>query len=460
MKSKKNIKSIFLLAIISVFSLFFLNRSFAIDTAKISVETANIRSEPNSNSTIVELASSGEEVQILEKNGEWYKVKYKEYTGYLRKDLLNSDEQTSNTNENNNQKEEQTNNELSNTENNNNETSSTEGQETTEVSNNSDNLVTDDNTKKLDEGIINDKKGTYKVKENTPLKITPLITSLELNSLSKDVNVEVLDIVNNWAWLSLSDGTQGWARIDNLEKVEKVEENKEEEQKEDDSEKKEEEVKKEEAQTKYVNVQTANLRENGDKTSNVLTQLQLNEQVSVISEENGWAYVEVNGKKGYISSSLLSTTKQETSRSQLNSRGATAQQKTQEVSVPQDSAALSGNGSSVISYANQFLGCRYVYGGTSTAGFDCSGFTQYVYKNFGVSLNRTAAAQYSNGTAVTDLQAGDLVMFGKSGINHVGIYIGGGSFIHAANPSRGVTTDTLNSGYYKTNYVGARRVLN
>ena len=119
----------------------------------------------------------------------------------------------------------------------------------------------------------------------------------------------------------------------------------------------------------------------------------------------------------------------------------------------------SGTGSSVVSYAKQFLGCKYVYGGTTTSGFDCSGFTQFVYKHFGVKLNRTAAAQYSNGTAVTSLQAGDLVMFGKSGINHVGIYIGGNTFIHAENPSKGVTTTSLSSSYYKNNYVGARRIF-
>ena len=119
----------------------------------------------------------------------------------------------------------------------------------------------------------------------------------------------------------------------------------------------------------------------------------------------------------------------------------------------------SSTGSAVVNYAKQFLGYKYVYGGTTTNGFDCSGFTQFVYKHFGITLNRTAAAQYSNGKAVTDLQAGDLVMFGKSGINHVGIYIGGNTFIHAANSSRGVTTDTLSSGYYKTNYVGARRIF-
>ena len=97
----------------------------------------------------------------------------------------------------------------------------------------------------------------------------------------------------------------------------------------------------------------------------------------------------------------------------------------------------------------------------SPSGFDCSGFTSYIYKQFGVSLNRTAAGQYSNGSAVSrsELQAGDLVMFGQSGINHVGIYMGGGMMVHAANTSRGVTTDTINSGYYNTNYVGARRVM-
>ena len=69
--------------------------------------------------------------------------------------------------------------------------------------------------------------------------------------------------------------------------------------------------------------------------------------------------------------------------------------------------------------------------------------------------------QYNNGTAVSraNLQPGDLVMFGKSGINHVGIYAGGGMIVHAANSSRGVTTDTINSGYYNNNYVGARRIF-
>ena len=228
--------------------------------------------------------------------------------------------------------------------------------------------------------------------------------------------------------------------------------------------------------TMYINSQTVNLRESANTTSKIITQLSINTEVKVISIENGWSYVEANGTKGYISEDLLSTAKSTTSRSSLNERKqnntvntnttntvSTNKNETNTTNTntaTSNNTTVSGNGNNVVNYAKQFLGNKYVYGGTTPSGFDCSGFTQYVYKHFGISLNRTAAAQYRNGTSVTNLQAGDLVMFGKSGINHVGIYMGGNTFIHAANSSRGVTTDTLASGYYKTNYVGARRIFN
>ena len=144
---------------------------------------------------------------------------------------------------------------------------------------------------------------------------------------------------------------------------------------------------------------------------------------------------------------------------------AEATKKKQEVkakSMPSDTSTNTDLASQVINYALQFVGNPYVYGGNSlTSGTDCSGFTSLVFKHFGITLNRTAAGQYSNGTAVSraNLQPGDLVMFGKSGINHVAIYAGGGMIVHAANSSRGVTTDTINSGYYNNNYVGARRIF-
>ena len=121
-------------------------------------------------------------------------------------------------------------------------------------------------------------------------------------------------------------------------------------------------------------------------------------------------------------------------------------------------------GTAIVEYAKQYLGYKYVSGGASPSkGFDCSGFTQYVYKHFGISVNRTSGAQINNGIAVqkSDLQPGDLVVFNNDAntkIGHVGIYIGDGNFIHASNPSDGVKITTLTSGYYHQRYVGARRV--
>lgn len=227
----------------------------------------------------------------------------------------------------------------------------------------------------------------------------------------------------------------------------------------------------------FTNSSAVNLRKEPSTDSEKVTTLTINIAVDVVSEKNGWSKVKVSGKEGYISSSLLSDKKQETSRNStvrtsntstesnknVNASSSISSANTQTASnetTSTASAAQTGNGSAVVERAKQYLGSRYVYGGMSPNGFDCSGFTSYIYKQFGVSLNRTAAGQYSNGTAVSrnNLQPGDLIMFGKSGINHVAIYAGNGTIVHAANPSRGVTTDTINSGYYNNNYVGARRV--
>ena len=112
------------------------------------------------------------------------------------------------------------------------------------------------------------------------------------------------------------------------------------------------------------------------------------------------------------------------------------------------SAAASANGSAIASYACQFVGNPYVWGGSSlTNGADCSGFTMAVFAHFGISLPHYAASQYSCGTpvSVSNLAAGDLVFFSSSGgsIDHVGIYVGGGSIVHAANASKGICYGSL-----------------
>lgn len=458
MKIKINIKSIIFMTIITIASLLFINISFATNTGKIIVETAKLREQPNTDSKVLELASIGEEVEILEKVEGWYKVNYKRITGYIRNDLIQEESKTETNNEN-----------ISKTENNETIENITDEKKTQQ------NETVETNIEPVKNEII--EKGKYKISENVKLKIIPLISAIELNEIGKDVEVEVIEILNNWAKIKTQDGKEGWIITDKLVQLQgNVVETKTEEDNKQSSTETTTDTKPEATttttnieKTMYVNSQVINVRQKADKTSEVIKKLTINTQVTVLTTENGWSYVEVDGIKGYILDSLLSSTKQETSRSATTTRNIdntkTNENKTtnstSNINTNTDSSEIttSGKGSSVVSYAKQFLGCKYVYGGTSTNGFDCSGFTQYVYKHFGVNLNRTAAAQYSNGTAVTNLQPGDLVMFGKSGINHVGIYIGGNTFIHAANKSRGVTTDTLSSGYYKTNYVGARRIF-
>ncbi|KHL93696.1 hydrolase [Paenibacillus sp. IHB B 3415] len=108
------------------------------------------------------------------------------------------------------------------------------------------------------------------------------------------------------------------------------------------------------------------------------------------------------------------------------------------------------------------IGTKYVSGGVSTNGFDCSGFTMYVFDKIGINLPHQSGSQYEMGTAVSrdEMRPGDLVFFNTSGkgISHVGIYVGDGEFAHASS-SRGVTISSLSDSYYVNRYVGAKRIM-
>ncbi|GMA49578.1 hypothetical protein GCM10025857_09350 [Alicyclobacillus contaminans] len=117
----------------------------------------------------------------------------------------------------------------------------------------------------------------------------------------------------------------------------------------------------------------------------------------------------------------------------------------------------------LIHYAEQFIGLPYVWGGTTpNPGFDCSGFTQYVFAHFGVALNRTAAEQFAQGIPVSrgNLQPGDLVFFSTyaPGATHVGIYVGNGMMINSEDSGLMITSMSL--PYWSSRYIGARRVMN
>jgi len=120
-----------------------------------------------------------------------------------------------------------------------------------------------------------------------------------------------------------------------------------------------------------------------------------------------------------------------------------------------------GSDTPIITTAKKYMGVPYVWGGVTPDGLDCSGFTQYVMKENGITLPRTAAEQFAIGTPVdkSDLKAGDLVFFTtyKPGASHVGFYMGDGKFIHASSVAAKVTVSNLNDTFYVEHYIGARR---
>lgn len=141
----------------------------------------------------------------------------------------------------------------------------------------------------------------------------------------------------------------------------------------------------------------------------------------------------------------------------LFNEGQTARQ------TPDEATTETRSGQYIVDFALQFVGYPYVWAGNTPAGFDCSGFTQYVILNaVGIDIGHGTGGQMSYGTWVdaADLQPGDLVYFAGtygSGVSHAGIYIGDHQFVHAENPGTGVTISWLWSDYYGGHYCGAMR---
>ena len=131
--------------------------------------------------------------------------------------------------------------------------------------------------------------------------------------------------------------------------------------------------------------------------------------------------------------------------------------------APYGRSFISGTqGKQIVSTAQTLMGIPYVFGGTTTKGFDCSGLLQYVFKMHGLTIPRLADEQYNLGKAAkpNQLVAGDLVFFTTytAGVSHCGIYVGDGKFLHASS-SKGVKIDSLDNEYWKTRFVGARKIV-
>lgn len=431
MKNRKKISIIFASLIFGIINI---NTVFGA-TGTITTETIRIREKASTDSKILDMGSLNEKVEILGEEDGWYKVKYKETTGYIYRNYLKLDEEI--------------------IENNNQDQTPTPSTEPTTVSSPEPSYEptpepTQNNIEKKLGNITNKQTDTY---------LTPNFSSIKISKIETGVTVEIITTLSNWSKVKVNN-EEGWIpNIVLMEEVEtKPEETKPEEQPEVKPTEEQEPIKSEEPETteNQINKQgyissnaSANLRSEPSTSSESLGKLKKHTVVTIISEENDWYKVTYNGKEGYISKSLVTigeVPEETSSRSGDTSR-------TQTIS----------NNSDIVSIATQYLGNKYVSGGSSPeSGFDCSGFTQYVYNQCGISLSRASSTQANNGTPVdkSELQPGDLLLFhyyGGSSIGHVGIYTGNGQFIHAANAQRGVVYDTINSGYYAENYAGARR---
>lgn len=187
----------------------------------------------------------------------------------------------------------------------------------------------------------------------------------------------------------------------------------------------------------YINTSALNFRVAPSTGADIIGAYCQNNPVYVIEDAGeGWYKTVINGVIGYTAA--------------------------QYITLGQAPVVNTSKGQQIVEYAKQFLGVPYVYGGNSPSGFDCSGFTKYVMNHFGISIPRVADDQSRAGTYVSRdaLMPGDVICFNNgryNGVNHVGIYVGDGQFIHAPQPGYSIKFDTIQSGYYNDCYYNARR---
>lgn len=205
--------------------------------------------------------------------------------------------------------------------------------------------------------------------------------------------------------------------------------------------------------TGYSTGDSVNIRSGPDTSFGSYGQIDSGDSVELIGQEGNWYKISTPLAAcgyAYISADYISTV-------------APAAKTVAQVSYGGMSGDVSA-GQRVVQIAEQFLGLPYVYGGSTPAGFDCSGFTSYVYRQLGYTLHRVSADQINDGIPVSksELLPGDLLLFKKQGasrIHHVGIYVGDGMMIHSPQTGDVIKYASIVNGYYNDCYYAARRIV-
>ncbi|HDR7950082.1 TPA: SH3 domain-containing protein [Bacillus toyonensis] len=202
----------------------------------------------------------------------------------------------------------------------------------------------------------------------------------------------------------------------------------------------------------YINASALNVRSGEGTNYRIIGALSQGQKVQVISENSGWSKINYNGQNGYIGTRFLSKTpvggavdKPNNNNNQNNNN-----------QNNNNTGNNSGDTSSLLAYAKSMQGVPYVWGGTSANGVDCSGYIYHVFKKFGHNISRQSVAGYWSSLPKTSSpQPGDLIYFQntyKAGPSHMGIYLGGGSFIQSGD--KGVAIASLSNSYWKSHFLG------
>ncbi len=414
----------------------------AMGIGSVDVLGVNIRENPDEEANVVGLVGQGQQVLVLSQEGDWYRVSCDGVVGFVSKDYMN---------------------------------------------------VATQGTADLGYGLVKCSAANVRAAASTD--------SDPVECVAEEDVVTITGITDGWYQVALSDGSTGYVRSDLVDPTAQIP-----------------------AEKIYdyavIECPAANLRSEPDSASTKTDVLYNGSLCTLVQQVGDWYQVQYGDTTGYVLASLVSTTNSaedgstdvETLTQVLNREeaeaAAAAEQAAQEAAAQapaqdsydsyeddsydsyEDDSYDSYEGddsyddssddtqeddtsyeepdydesssSSIVDVALSYLGVPYVWGGTTPSGFDCSGYVQYVFRQCGYSISRTATPQYDDGYAVSysDLQPGDLVFFERTyndtGITHVGIYIGGGDFVHAG--SGCVKISSLSESYYSSRYYGACRI--
>ncbi|MCI8362348.1 MAG: SH3 domain-containing protein [Clostridia bacterium] len=442
----KLLKNVLIVLTMVIAFLLITNSIIFAKTVTVNTDTLKLRKEASTDSITLELLNNGDKLEYIEETGDWYKVKVKGMTGYVHKDYVKLEQTQEAPTEEKKGEEHTTKPET--------ESPTTQEIEQTQKPNNEE-LPANEQMK-----VLND----------TNIYILPLINATTIQNIKKDSEVTIIAKTNGWYYVETSE-VMGWIRekllIDSSvvpDDITSEEGNNLNNTTTAETETPASSDTKITNKIMYVNTSSIYVRKGPSTDTEVIDSLILNATVKVTAENGDWYKVEVDGKTGYIAKRLLSDKQVNTT-----SRGEAVREEDKNVNqannTQNNTQVQTSKGNQIVEYAKKYLGCKYVYGASGPNKFDCSGFTMYVFKNFGVKLSHSATAQSKVGTYVAkeNLQLGDLVFFTDyetgNGIGHCGIYIGDGNFIHASSGTGYcVKISTLTSGSYLKRYETARRL--